>query len=77
MSAINPGDRVTHANDLRSYGRGEVRSIAPSPVRPPSKAFVRFDREPCDRLVWLDDLRLDGTPRRPVHNDSAPAPQVA
>lgn len=56
------GERVTHANTCKSYGAGEITRVVPSFLRPPSKAFVRFDGERADRLVWLDDLTRCVTP---------------
>lgn len=47
---------VRHANKLKSYGRGVIDEIVPSPCRAPSKAYVRFESETARRLVWLDDL---------------------
>lgn len=55
-SNLSAGVRVSHANACRSYGAGVITEIVASHVRPPSKARVHFDGEPCPRLVWLDDL---------------------
>ena len=63
-STFAAGERVTHSNACRSYGAGEISSIVPVPggIRPPSKAYVRFDGERAPRLVWLDDLSRIVTP---------------
>ncbi len=60
---MRPTDRVIHRNAGRSYGSGNIVAIVSSAVRPPSKAKVQFDGEPCPRVVWLDDLTLIVTPR--------------
>ena len=66
MSEITAGTRVSHLNrgTGQSYGNGEVTKILQvlGGIRPPSKAKVRFDGEPADRLVWLDDLTRITTP---------------
>ncbi|MFN4017647.1 MAG: hypothetical protein ACK4JB_20070 [Reyranella sp.] len=66
MSDITAGSRVSHLNrgTGQSYGTGEVAKVLQvlGGLRPPSKAFVRFDGERADRLVWLDDLTVIVTP---------------
>lgn len=66
MPDIIAGSRVTHLNrgTGHGYGAGEVVNIVPvaGGIRPPSKAYVRFDGETADRLVWLDDLMVIVTP---------------
>jgi hypothetical protein len=56
--------RVVHCNEHRSYGRGIIVEIVRPLVREACKAYVRFDGEASNRLVWLDDLSPE--PCRPA-----------
>ncbi len=66
MSDITARSRVSHLNrgTGQSYGNGEVTKVLQvlGGLRPSSKAYVRFDGEAADRLVWLDDLTRCVTP---------------
>jgi hypothetical protein len=65
MSAtLERGDRIVHCNHHHSYGHGRIVEKVRPLVGRASKAYVRFDGETADRLVWIDDLTPEpaGTP---------------